>query len=76
MDSKSRIQIDKRNDNDLSNFLQSKIKRYNLKYKIEKIPYEQAIGWEDFPKEYIFMKFYPTEFPNICDISSNNPDVI
>lgn len=76
MDSKSINQIDKRNDADLSNFLQRKIRRYNLKYMIVKIPYEQAIGWDDFPADYIFMKFYPTEFSSIYDISSNNPDVV
>lgn len=53
------------------------IHRYNLKYSVSIIPYEEVVQvWEDFGSEQVYFKFESVEFPNLVDYSANNPDVL
>ena len=69
MDYNSSLEINSKNDTDLSHFLKNKIRRYKLRYQVIRVSNGQAPA-------FFYFEFYQVEYPEIYEISSNNSEVI
>jgi hypothetical protein len=67
--------IDSKTTEGIPEELQKLLRRYQLSYYISKVPHEQATewrGWEDF----VLFKVEASEFPSVCSVCANNPEIV
>ena len=55
--------------------LQKLLRRYQLSYYISKVPHEQATEWRGW-KDFVLFKVEASEFPSVCSVCANNPEII
>lgn len=69
--------INKINSNRIDKPLKSIINRYNLRYSVSIIPYEEAVReWDDLGSSQAYFKFESVEFPNLVDYSADRKSVV
>jgi len=51
------------------------INKYNLRFKVSKVPSHEAEDWLSQGGSVIF-KFWATDYPSVVMFTGNNPDVI
>lgn len=70
-----KFSIDSKTTEGIPEEIQKILRRYRLSYYISKVPHEQTAewrGWEDF----VLFKVEAIEFPNVCSVCANNPEII
>lgn len=69
-------QINKIEITDISDDLIIVINRYDLQYRVFKVPFSEAVGWEDWDRDLVYFRFEAVCEPPICLFSANNPNII
>ena len=70
-----KLAIDSKTTEGIPEELQKLLRRYQLSYYISKVPHEQATEWRGW-KDFVLFKVEASEFPSVCSVCANNPEII
>ena len=70
-----KLAIDSKTTEGIPEELQKFLRRYQLSYYISKVPHEQATEWRGW-KDFVLFKVEASEFPSVCSVCANNPEII